>query len=47
MHFSEVIASQRAEVGAVAPVNETEKAAVAVLTDSDIPLGMPLTTDLT
>ena len=42
-----MIATQKLELGAVAPVNETEKAAVAVLTDSDIPLGMPLTTDLT
>ena len=45
MDFSEVIANQRAEIGAVAPINGTEMTVVAVLIDSDIPLGMPLTTD--
>ena len=45
MGFSEVIAMQKMELGAVAPVNKTEnaKTAVAVLTDSDIPESMPLT----
>ena len=44
MDFSEVIANQKIEL-VVAPVKETEneKAAVAVLTDSDIPKGMSLT----
>ena len=44
MDFSEVIANQKNEL-VVAPVKETEneKAAVAVLTDSDIPKGMSLT----
>ena len=48
MDFLEVIATQKMELGAVAPVNETEieKAAVAVLTNSDIPVGMPLTNRL-
>ena len=46
MEFSEVIATQKLELGAVAPVNENEKAAVAVLTDSDIPAGMPRTNRL-
>ena len=48
MDFSEVIATQKMALGAVVPVNKTEnaKTAVAVLTDSDIPVGMPLTNRL-
>ena len=46
MDFSEVIANQKIELGAVVPETETENAPVAVLTSREIPAGMPLTNRL-
>ena len=46
MNFMDIVRSEKAKQAAVAPVNETETSTVAVLTDRDIPSGMPRTNRL-